>query len=93
MEAQFLDASEALRSQRRQEDYERQQRELAQGQALTTEQKKRAGPWLPDAQNQRDCFEPPKELGKRRKISCRPRSAGATTHTCACIRACGINLE
>ena len=40
-EAQFLDASAALRDRRRQEEQERQQRELVQAQALAAEQKKR----------------------------------------------------
>ena len=41
-ETQFLDASAALRDRRRQDEQDRQQRELAQAQALATEQKKRA---------------------------------------------------
>jgi WD40 repeat protein len=41
-EAQFLDASAALRDRRRQEEHERQQRELAQAQTLAEEQRKRA---------------------------------------------------
>jgi hypothetical protein len=53
METQFLDASNALRDRRRQEEQERLQRDLAQAQALATEQKKRADDQAKAATRQR----------------------------------------